>query len=236
MNQSNGVSVGTLVTRRGFLAAALGPLAVAGCERPASSVSASTPVREFTTSFVGTENPLSEGGAWSHRGWSWTKVQKRDGLAYGTQTGFGGYDDSYAYLSGFAPDHGGEATVYVSPTLTGSPHEAEILLRRADSPLSARGYECTFTFEGDIQIVRWNGPFGDFTPIGGDNLNRRLVTGDVLRATIVGATLTCFVNRMPLARATDATWKDGQPGIGFFRREAGANSDLAFSRYSAMSL
>jgi len=30
--------------------------------------------------------------------------------------------------------------------------------------------------------------------------------------------------------------KDGQPGIGFFRREAGANSDLAFSRYSAMSL
>lgn len=227
-----------LITRRTFLAASLGPLAVAGCTRPAVSVPASTspPAREFTTSFVGTENPLSEGGTWSHRGWGWTKVQKKDGLAYGTQTGFGGYDDSYAYLSGFAADQGGEAVVYVSPNLAGSPHEAEILLRWADSRSTARGYECLFTFEGDIEIMRWNGPFGDFDALGGGTLGRRLVTGDVVAAAIVGATLTCFVNRVPLARATDVTWKNGQPGVGFFRREAGANSDLAFSRYTAVSL
>ncbi len=224
------------ITRRTFLASSLGPLAVAACNRPAVLASTSAPVREFTTSFIGTESPLSEGGAWSHRGWSWTKVQKKDGLAYGTQTGFGGYDDSYAYLSGFAADHGGEAVVYVSPRLTGSPHEAAILLRWADSPSIARGYECLFTFDGDIEIVRWNGPFGDFDPLEGGRLGRRLVTGDVVGATILGATLTCFVNRLPLAQTTDATWKDGQPGISFFRRATGANSDLAFSRYSAVSL
>ncbi len=235
MNQPGaGIPVRTRLTRRKFLAGALGPFALVSFEGP--SVSAQTTKREFTTSFVGIENPLSEGGAWSHRGWSWTKVQKKGGLAFGTQTGSGGYDDSYAYLSGFAPDHGGEAIVHVSPTLVGSPHEVEILLRWADSPMSARGYECTFSVGGDIQIVRWNGPFGDFTPIGGDSLGRSLVMGDALKATIVGATVTCFVNGRALARATDQTWKDGQPGIGFFRREAGTNGDLAFSRYSAVSL
>jgi hypothetical protein len=229
---------GPSITRRGFLTASLATLAVSACEGSSVSAPPPTPVGGYTTTFAGTENPLSEGGAWSHRGWSWTKVQKKDGLAYGTQTGFGGYDDSYAYLSGFAPDHQGEAVVHVSPALNGAPHEAEILLRWADSALSARGYECLWSFEGDIQIMRWNGPFGDFTEIGGDDdgLGRSLVTGDVLRARMVGPVITCYVNDVLLAQATDATWKDGQPGIGFFRRESGASSDLAFSRYTATSL
>ena len=165
-------------------------------------------------------------------------MQKKDGLAYGTQTGFGGYDDSYAYLFGLTPDHQGEAVVHVSPTLAGEPHEAELLLRWADSAMSARGYECLFSFDGSIQVIRWNGPYGDFMSIGQDDgrLGRSLVTGDVLRAKIVGPVITCYVNDVQLAHATDATWKDGQPGIGFFRREAGTNADLAFSRYTATSL
>jgi hypothetical protein len=104
--------------------------------------------------------------------------------------------------------------------------------------MSARGYECLFSFDGGIQVIRWNGPYGDFTSIGQDDgrLGRRLVTGDVLRARIVGPVITCYVNDVLLAHATDGTWKDGQPGIGFFRREAGTNADLAFSRYTATSL
>ena len=126
----------------------------------------------------------------------------------------------------------------MSPTLAGEPHEAEILLRWADSPVSARGYECLFNFEGGVDVVRWNGPFGDFVSIGQEDarLGRKLVTGDVLRARIVGPVITCFVNDVQVAHATDATWKDGQPGIGFFRREAGENADLAFSRYTATSI
>lgn len=225
------------LTRRGFVAGSLASLVVSGC---ASSFSPPTPVSggRYTTRFEGTENPLSEGGVWAHHGFHWAKVQKRDGLAYGTQSGRGSYDDSYAYLTGLALDHQGEAVVHVSPTLAGEPHEAEILLRWADSPVSARGYECLFNFEGGVDVVRWNGPFGDFVSIGQDDagLGRKLVTGDVLRARIVGPVITCFVNDVQVAHATDATWKDGQPGIGFFRREAGENADLAFSRYTATSI
>ena len=112
----------------------------------------------------GDENPLSEGGAWSHRGFAWAKVQKKDGLAYGTQSGFGGYDDSYAYLFGLTPDQEGEAVVHVSPALAGEPHEAELLLRWADSAMSARGLRSTSCWRASsrnartidlVSFVRW---------------------------------------------------------------------------------
>ena len=228
-----------LLTRRGFLAGSLAAAAATACASAPEPIPApSTPRSRYTTDFAGTENPISEGGAWSHRGRPWTRVQKKDGLAHGTQGGYGGYDDSYAYLSGFATDHQGEAVVYVSPRLVGEPHEVELLLRWADSAYEARGYECLWSFEGDVDIVRWNGPPGDFNSIGvaEGRLGRRLVTGDQVRARVVGPVITCYINDRLMARATDATWKDGQPGIGFYRREAGAASDLAFSRYTATSL
>src|ERR1700737_3438926 len=210
------------LTRRGFVAGSLASLVASGC---ASSFSPPTPVSggRYTTRFEGTENPLSEGGVWAHHGFHWAKVQKRDGLAYGTQSGRGSYDDSYAYLTGLALDHQGEAVAHVSPTLAGEPHEAALLLRWADSPVSARGYECLFNFEGGVAVVRWNGPVRDFVTLG---------QGDAG----LGRVITCFVNDVQVAHAPDATWKDGQPGIGFFRREAGENADLAFSRYTATQL
>ncbi len=225
------------LTRRRFVTGAAAGLIVGGC---GASFSPPTPVPggRYSTRFDGRENPLSEGGVWSHRGVHWSKVQKKDGLAYGTQSGFGGYDDSYVYLAGLAADHQGEAVVHVSPTLRGGPHEALLLLRWADSAMSARGYECLWSFEGDVDIVRWNGPYGDFTSIGQEDvrLGRKLATGDVLRARIVGPRITCFVNDVPVAHAIDATWGDGQPGIGFFRREAGENADIAFSSYTGTSI
>lgn len=223
-----------VLTRRDFVTASLAALAAA-CDRPPIATPPPSAGRRYATTFPGIENPLSEGDAWLHHGRHWTKVQKKDGLAYGTQSGVGGYDDSYAYLSGFAPDHQGEAVVHVAPGISQGPHEAELLLRWSDSTFSARGYECLFNFTGDIQIMRWNGPFGDFTEVGGmaGRRSRRLSTGDVLRARIVGSVISCYINGVLLAQATDRVWTDGQPGIGFFKREAGANADLAFSRYTA---
>ena len=226
------------LSRRRFVGGSLASLAVSGCG--ASSFAPATPVPggRYSTRFEGRENPLSEGGVWSHRGFHWARVQKKDGLAFGTQSGSGGYDDSYAYLAGLAADHQGEAVVHVAPTLRGEPHEALLLLRWADSATSARGYECLFSFDGGFDIVRWNGPYGDFTSIGQEDarLGRTLATGDVLRARIVGPAITCFVNDAQVGHATDATWRDGQPGIGFFRRETGENADIAFSSYTATSV
>src|ERR1051325_4346552 len=70
--------------------------------------------QHYATSFDGSEAPLSEGGAWSNTGLDWTPVIKSNGAAHGTQTGNGGYDDSYAVLSGFSPNQAASATVQLA--------------------------------------------------------------------------------------------------------------------------
>jgi len=233
------------------MAGALIPgLAWAGepCPPPRVSVSGGTSVattcdmatgKRYATTFSRTENPISEGGVWFNRGQLWTKVRTANGLAFGTNGARNTYDDSYAYLSGFGANQQGEAVVYVSPNLVGDPHEIELLLRWADSAQTARGYECLFNHLGIVQIVRWNGPFAKFTVLSGTGsgkLGRRLVTGDVIKATVVGNTITAYINGVQIRRATDSMWTSGQPGIGFFKRTAGLNSDLAITSYTATSL
>jgi hypothetical protein len=90
-----------------------------------------------------------------------------------------------------------------------------------------------------VQIVRWNGPFANFSVLSGSGrgtLGRRLVTGDVIKGTVVGNTITAYINGVQIYRATDSMWTSGQPGIGFFKRTAGLNSDLAITSYTATSL
>jgi hypothetical protein len=204
---------------------------------PAPPPPAPAPKR-YSTEFSGTENPISESGVWINRGRHWTPVSTANGLAFGTNGPKNTFDDSYAYLSGFDADHEAKAVVYRSPNLVGTTHEAELLLRWADTADIARGYECQFNHVGGVQVVRWNGPFGDFTPLQGSqgSIGRKLQTGDVVRARIVGSTITCYVNDVQISRVTDQTWSSGQPGIGFFKRLDGANADLAFSSFSATSL
>jgi hypothetical protein len=190
----------------------------------------------YSTDFDGTENPLSEGGAWSHAGADWQKVQKVNGIAYGTQTGSGGYDDSYAHLSGFPPDQSAFGVIQRTSGSSGI-HEVEIHLRWSDSAHSAKGYECLISYDGSYaQIVRWNGPFGDFTYIGWAAKAPVPKTGDTLKATIVGSLITVFYNGAELMRATDSTHKTGNPGMGFYRETSGANSDMAFSSFTATAV
>lgn len=56
------------------------------CVAVSAFVSVSGFAQTFTTTFDGTENPLSENGSWSHNDRDWTKVRKVNGMAYGTQT------------------------------------------------------------------------------------------------------------------------------------------------------
>lgn len=195
--------------------------------------------RVYSTNFDLTENPILEGGVWSNTSQLWTKVRTANGLAFGTNGANEAYDDSYAYLSGFAPNQQGAAVVYVDPNLTGDPHEVEILLRCADSVLTVRCYECLFNHQGGVQIIRWNGPFGNFTVLSGSGpsyLGRPLVTGDVVKGTVFGNKITAYINGALMLEATDSMWTNGQPGIGFFKRTAGQNWDLALTNYSATSM
>ena len=75
-----------------------------------------------------------------------------------------------------------------------------------------------------------------FLAAGVASLGRRLVTGDVIKGTVIGNTITAYINGVQIYRATDSMWTSGQPGIGFFKRTAGLNSDLAITSYTATSL
>ncbi len=193
----------------------------------------------YSTNFDLTENPISEGGRWRRANNRWTNVQTVGGAAFGTNGVTDTYDDSYALLSGFGPDQTIEAVVYRDPNLQPvSTHEVELLLRFSDDSGNARGYECLFDLRGGFSIVRWNGPQGDFTHaqlVQSGYLGRQLVTGDVLKATIVGNTITMTVNGMLLAKGIDSAISHGQPGIGFFIRPPGSSKLLGLTSITATS-
>jgi hypothetical protein len=207
--------------------------------RTATVAVTTPPANTYSTTFSLTENPISEGGRWQRAGNNFTNVRTANGRAYGTNGARDMYDDSYALLSGFGPDQTAEAVVYRSSSLvTGITHEVELLLRFADNSSGARGYECLFSYGGGVQIVRWNGELGDFTvldPTGPQGLGRELVTGDVVKAKIVGSLITVYINGTELARVTETTFADGQPGISFFTRPGGNSANFALDSYTVSS-
>jgi hypothetical protein len=112
-------------------------------------------------------------------------------------------------------------------------HEFEILLRWSDDHNNARGYECNLAFDGSYQgIVRWNGPYGDFTDLGGGSYPG-LKDGDRFEASMIGNTITTSVNGTKIAQVTDNTYTAGDPGLGFFRGNCGSNTDVGISRFAA---
>jgi len=194
----------------------------------------------YSTNFDLEENPTSEGGAWHRAANNFTNVKTSGGVAFGTNGVTNNYDDSYALLSGFAPDQSVEAVVQRSASLnTSVTHEAELLLRFADSSSGARGYECLFAFYGGVAMVRWNGTQGNYTVLsstaGTGNLGRELRTGDVIKATISGNVISLYINGTLMSRGTDSVYTTGQPGIGFFTRPGGNSAHLALTKITATS-
>ncbi len=219
-------------------------------EGPDIGVSNTMGPKAFSTQFEGTESPLSEGGVWSNNGLDWTKIRKKDGVAFGTQTGTNTgiyrYDDSYAHLSGFPPDQEawGEARIFKPNE---SRHqELEILLRFTSTPHRTTGYECFARClnspQSYLQIVRWDGPLGKFTYLADKRgTNYGLNNGDILKASVVGNLITVYVNGLEKARVTDDAFRTGNPGIGEFLgcergQGVGSNSDFGFASFNARSI
>lgn len=222
--------------------AAVGTCATALLVAASLSMSASgqTP-RTYTTLFPATENPISEGGAWAQHGGvtglDWTNVRTANGIAFATQSGQGGYDDSIALLSGFGPNYRLSATVHFvgSRSSTTQSHEVELILRGSYSAHSQRFYECLLGYSGSsgwyMQIIRMNGAIGDFTEIGGLIVGEvpPVRDGDVFMAEVNGNVISSYLNGVKMATATDSTYPAGQPGIGFFWRGTENVTDFAFT-------
>lgn len=200
----------------------------------------------YSTSFAGTENPISEGGNWINGGvigLDWTNVAETPGLAYGTMPGTAGppqqYADSSAALAGtWGPLQTAQATVSVSSAsnASGVYEEVELRLHLTIGAHSITGYEinCSVNSSNPYnQIVRWNGPLASWTQLNGNSTG--CANGDVLKATINSSGLiTVFINGVPVEQATDTTFTSGSPGMGFFLQGAtGINATYGFSSFTA---
>ena len=196
----------------------------------------------YSTNFPLTENPVSEGGNWINggaAGINWQNVKTIHGIAFGTQNSSGGYDDSTAVLTGtWGPDQTVTATVYSINQRSNYIQEVELRLRTSISANSITGYEVLFRCSPGsnpgryIQIVRWNGPLGDFSYVN-TTPGPGIINGDRVMATISGLTITVYVNNVQVLQGTDSTYSFGSPGIGFYTSETTANSDFGFTDFTA---
>ena len=205
----------------------------------------STSLNSYTTNFPLTENPISESGNWINGGsvgLAWSNVRTTPGLAFGTESGSGGYDDSTAVLAGsWSADQMAQAVVHSTNQNSNVFEEVELRLRTTIAANRITGYEFNFRAlaSGDIyvQIVRWNGAFGSFSLI--DSLKGPGIhNGDVIKATAVGNILTSYVNGNQILQVTDSTYNSGSPGMGFFNQSgtASLDSNYGFSSFTAAEL
>jgi len=216
---------------------------------PAGSASSGTP-RMYTTNFPRAEDPLSEVGKWANGqkdGLDWANVRTASGLAFGTESGGTRpapqkYDDSTALLTGtWGPDQTAQATVHAVNQNDKIYEEVELRLRSGLSPHRATGYEILFrsskSANAYCEVVRWNGPLGDFTYLSRAKGSQcGVASGDVVKASIIGNVITAYVNGVQVLRATDNAFKSGNPGIGFYIEGAtGTNSDYGFTSFTATS-
>jgi hypothetical protein len=214
---------------------------------PETAAAAPIPHRTYTTNFSLAENPISEAGNWTNGqadGLDWTNVRTTPGFAFGTE--FGGhrpapqmYDDSTALLTGtWRPNQTAEATVRAVSPNEKIYEEVELRLRSVLSPHKATGYEILFrasrSANAYCEIVRWNGPLGDFTYLSrAKGPQCGVGTGDVVKATIMGSVITAYVNGTRVVQATDGVYATGNPGIGFYLEGAtGVNSDYGFTSFT----
>ena len=202
----------------------------------------------YTTNFPLAENPISENGNWINgevAGLDWSNAQTYSGFAYGTQPGdsYGAsvYNDSIAILSGtWAPDQIASATISINQPDSGSGlfEEVELHLRATISADLCTGYEINASvISGNpyMQVVRWDGPLGAFTELAGQVIS--VNDGDTISASIIGSTITVYLNGNAQFSVSDSTYSSGNPGIGFFLQGAtGLNADYGFSSFSATDM
>ncbi len=202
----------------------------------------------YTTTFLLTENPISESENWVNGGavgLDWTDVSTQGGMAIGHQ-GSVPYSDSTALLQSesWTADQSAQGTVYSINQNDNCYQEVELRLRSHVAPHSITGYEINYkasqTPNAYMQIVRWNGPQGDFTTL----LDLRgsqygVKNGDVVKAKIVGSTIYAYKNGELQGQVTDSTYSSGSPGTGFNINEGGdgclgTSGDYGFTSFTAL--
>lgn len=193
-------------------------------------------------------------------GIDWVDVITSNGVAYGGRTRMraaerrveqgnlsgpdadaaapeGDYDDPTAVLAGaWGRNQHAKATVFSRNPTEDYFQEVEIRLRSTISAHLCTGYEvffrCLKTENAYAEIVRWNGPNGDFTSLrklSGPDYG--VQDGDLVEATIDGDVLRGFINGVEVISAADDTYGAGSPGIGFNFGVGDTNVDHGFTYF-----
>jgi hypothetical protein len=138
-----------------------------------------------------------------------------------------------------------QATVYTVNQTRAIAEEVELRLRTKITPHRITGYEFDYRVTADgsqyMSIVRWNGKLNDFTYLTKNPCTAcgpGLHNGDTIEATAIGSTLTLYINAMQYLQATDDTFMDGSPGIGFWNwgGKIADDSNYGFSNFMAFGL
>ena len=217
-------------------------VSICGCREEdranSSREKAAAAAHSYSTTFLQTENPMSEGGKWieGHAAGPglWGNVLTSSGSAYGVDepTAFG---DPSAILAGdWGPAQTATATVKINRTPANKCcHEVELRLRTTISQRSITGYEAycsVMPTEPYCHIARWNGPNGSYWNFETGSSKAYVKDGDVMKATVTGSNptiITLYVNGAQILQATDTgaagggfgaygPFTSGNPGIGFF--------------------
>lgn len=202
----------------------------------------------YSTTFSLNENPISDGGVWTHNPSNiWQKIQTTGGNAIAANY-TEDVDDAYAYLGNWPTnDYDIVATVLYGGLNAG---EAELLLRVSDSPTSVRAYEFLYNTAGSWQLVRWNGPHNDYTVIHPGGGTPGAGNGAQIRATIVGTKISLFWRASAsagswatlLSNFTDpgtsgAPISTGKPGMAIYVHASSGNRGyIGFQDYSVTAL
>jgi hypothetical protein len=196
-------------------------------------------VNAYSTHFPLNENPISEGGRWlngAKDGIDWYDVITKDGVAFGAVTK-GEYTDPTALLKGvWGKNQHGKGKVFSRNQTDKYYQEVEIRLRSSLTRQNCTGYEvfwrCLKTPKAYVEIVRWQGKVRDWISLKKHSgAQFGVKDGDVVEATIVGNVIKGYLNGVEMITATDDTYKEGNPGIGFNYGVGESNGDFGFSYF-----
>lgn len=190
-----------------------------------------------SSSFVGTESPLSEGGVWTALTAYWQHMRKANGA--GVDSAVLGNDCAARYTGvTFTADHYSEVTLAAVPT------GGQLFFHYCLARMNATAGCYLLSTAADVsttamQLYRLNDS-GTYTQIGTNiGAPSALAAGNVLRLEVQGTTLTVKLNQgsglSTLRTATDSTLATGQPGIGGWAQNSGSNVML-FSSWAAADI
>ena len=179
----------------------------------------------YGTGFPLNQSPILENGIWvSPPGNTFsTQVNTSGGIAFGTQTGTSGFDDSIALVT---PDFGPNQTVTIkihkAPVLSGTGfREVECILRAS----ATEWYEFNLAFDGQYQDIVYinNGAFTFLNPTpGSGGPAGQVVDGLNFTASVQGTTLSTYLNGVPWQSVTDTRLSSGKVGMGFYIEDSGS--------------